>query len=509
MSAVMIKFQLLSKAAGLDLTDSGSLDTKRDTEISPYAHRYIIKRPVIKENISHSDSHLRLQTTTSDTLPVAGTSSDQDPKDVSVNNPIVEKRRFELFIDLIWVGIIGNLADSFSDEAFSETSDTPVGRAVGNFILLFLTAWRLWKFLQIFMTKYHTNDLVERLFVVWILILALLFGNNAPYLLIPGDDQTNLAIVVYLIARGSFMAIETVYSFYIPFMRRGMLVRGLIAIPLTAIWVSMIFVPEDRKIYVLIAVNVLEFAAEWVISAPLLSRFLREERAKPVDPDHWTERIREFFTIILGEGVLNLIRGSPLGRGLNESSGNGISVLIAYYILIAFYFAGDQSRRHIHAVRRAWWRKELWQLLHVILFHALLILGVGLDFLLEHPLVSAVKDNTKGAAEGGHSAEEEGLTSHMYTAKWTVSTALATTLVAQTLISLLSKSMDGKRTLKVDNRYLRLLPRMAVVVVVLCLPIREQMTASIHLTIIVLSLYVVLSWEMIASLDKDGGWLEP
>lgn len=64
------------------------------------------------------------------------------------------------------MGIIGNLADSFSEEAFSEELDTSVGRAVGNFILVFVTAWRLWKFLQIFMSKYHTNDLVERLFIV-------------------------------------------------------------------------------------------------------------------------------------------------------------------------------------------------------------------------------------------------------------------------------------------------------------------------------------------------------
>ncbi|KAL8950369.1 MAG: hypothetical protein Q9222_003586 [Ikaeria aurantiellina] len=475
-----------------------------DTEISPYAHKYIIKRPVIKEYISHSNSNLHLRPTDSDTLPGAGTSFSPDSKDVTVDNPIVEKRRFELFIDLIWVGIVGNLAENFSEEAFSETSDTPVGRAVGNLILLFLTAWRLWKFLQIFMTKYHTNDLVERLFIVWILILALLFGNNAPYLLIPGDDQTNLAIIVYLIARVSFMAIETVYSFYIPFMRRGMLIKAMAALPLTTIWIGMIFVPEDRQIDVLIAVNALEFITEWAISAPLLAHFLREERAKPMDPDHWTERIREFFTIILGEGVLNLIRGSPLGRGLNESSGNGISVLIAYYILIAFYFAGDQSRRYIHAVKRAWWRKELWQVLHVTLFHALLILGVGLDFLLEHPLVSAKTDLWNRAEGEGHAEEEEALRSHMYTAKWTVSTALATTLAAQTLITLLSKSVDRKRTLKVDSRYLRLLPRMAIMVVVLCLPIRERMVASIYLTILVLMLVAVLIWEMVASLDSDG-----
>lgn len=487
----------------------------QDSEYSHHHHKWLVKRPIIKEyHSSRNASSLHLQSLRHEDSPaLAGMpcADSHNPKDEDFDNPLLAKRRFELFIDLIWVGIIGNLADSFSEEAFSDESDTPVGRAVGNFILLFVTAWRLWKFLQLFMSRYHTNDLVERFFVVWILILALLYGNNAPYLLISGPNQSDLAIIVYIIARVSFMFIETVYSYYIPWLRRGMVVRAIFSLPLTALWVGMVFVPKGKQIFMLIAVNVLEFLLEWAASAPFLAHFLREERAKAIDPDHWIERIREFFTIILGEGVLNLIRGSPLGCGLNQTSGNGISVLIVYYALIGFYYIGDQSRRYIHPVKRAWWRKELWQMLHVVLFHTLLILGVGMTFLLQHGSVSAVV-KMKGEEEAGTreepSEEDKVLASHMYTAKWVVSTALATTLAMQTLIAILSKSLDGQQVMKVNNRYLRLLPRGLAIVVIVCLPIEKKMEASLYILIVMLVTLVVLVWEFTAGLDYGGGFLE-
>lgn len=70
--------------------------------------------------------------------------------------------------------------------------------------------------------------------------------------------------------------------------------------------------------------------------------------------------IQDFFIIILGEGVLSLIKDSPLGRGITSQAGAGVLALMAYYVLSGFYFNGDQSRRYVHAVRRTWWRKFLW-----------------------------------------------------------------------------------------------------------------------------------------------------
>ena len=157
------------------------LDDSPDIETTPFKHKYLIKRPVMKEQFSYSTSTgISLQNTRSSQTGLVSPPNHHKPSE-GIDNPMVEKRRFELFIDLIWVGMIGNLAAHFSDQAFTTESTFNIGEAVGEFIILFLIAWRMWKNLDEFMNKYHTNDFVERIFVIWALMLAMLYGNNAPY----------------------------------------------------------------------------------------------------------------------------------------------------------------------------------------------------------------------------------------------------------------------------------------------------------------------------------------
>ena len=80
-----------------------------DIETTPFAHRYLFKRPRVKEHLTRSDSSsLTLQNTVSShtgfTIP-----GEENTSGEGIDNPNVEKRRFELFIELIWVGIIGNI----------------------------------------------------------------------------------------------------------------------------------------------------------------------------------------------------------------------------------------------------------------------------------------------------------------------------------------------------------------------------------------------------------------
>lgn len=490
-----------------------------DTETSPFSHKFLIRRPVIKEHFSSTSTSSTIANGTTTTSPShhelqhSLTPGAPTPtgciKDEENDNPWLEKRRFELFIDLTWVGIIGNLADNFNSEAFGSNSVFSIGRAVANFILLFLMAWRLWKFLQTFMSKYHTGDLIERFFIVWILFLALLFGNNAPYLLIPGPEQSSLAVIAYLIARSSFLLLDIVYSIYLPSLRRGVLVRALTALPLAGIWIAMICVPRGIQLWLLIAVDILESLLATAVDTPLLGHYLREERAKPQDPEHWVERTREFFVIILGDGVMNLIRGSPIGRGLTPTMGVGVCALLVYYNINAYYFHGDLSRRYIHAVRRTWWRKELWQFWHIVMFHSTLIISVGVAFFLANPEANAVTPTKE--TDGGVEPSEEmlRLARNMYTAKWVVAVSFATTVLSLTIIALLSKSLDEPGTCKVQNRYVRLGPRLGLVVVALLLPLHLEMAGSLYLTTVAMLMWAVLIWEWVATLEKGGGLLEP
>ena len=211
------------------------------------------------------------------------------------------------------------------------------------------------------MTKYHTNDMTERIFIIWQLALAMVYGNNAPFLLDETiSDQTNIAAIVYLISRFSYTVLEAAYSIYLPFHRRGILLRFLLALPTVGLWIGALQVRYPANEGLLIAAVVLEFGVYYLAETPIFERWLKEERARPFDADHWVERVQDFFIIILGEGVLNLIKGSPLGKGIDPQAGCGVLALGMYYFLSGLYFNGDQSRRYVHAVKRTFWRKSLW-----------------------------------------------------------------------------------------------------------------------------------------------------
>ena len=61
------------------------------------------------------------------------------------------RERVDLFIDLVWVGIISNLSEVFSAVYYEESNEA--GEAFLLFIVTFLPAWRIWNFLREFLSK--------------------------------------------------------------------------------------------------------------------------------------------------------------------------------------------------------------------------------------------------------------------------------------------------------------------------------------------------------------------
>ena len=135
-----------------------------------------------------------------------------------------------------------------------------------------------------------------------------------------------------------------------------------------------------------------------------------------------------------------------------------------------------------------------------------LILGVSSVPLIQNPNTNANKPLIEDRST---SASDPRLASIISSAKWAVSISLSITVVCQTGIALLSRSLDRKGSLKISNRYVRLLPRMLVVAIVLCLPIDRNMAASTFMSIVGSLLLVCLFWEWIVSLQRDGGVFEP
>lgn len=121
------------------------------TDSRTFHHAFIIKRPQALQfyhpEISGPSTTLEKQlsrrvgrapSTTSNE-----SSTDSQKEDRS-DNAIKQFQRVDLFIDLIWVGIIANLSASFGEQAFGENTSLTIGEATGEFCLLFIPIWRMW-----------------------------------------------------------------------------------------------------------------------------------------------------------------------------------------------------------------------------------------------------------------------------------------------------------------------------------------------------------------------------
>lgn len=139
------------------------------------------------------------------------------------------------------------------------------------------------------------------------------------------------------------------------------------------------------------------------------------------------------------------------------------------------------------------------------MFQSALILGVSVVYIVQHPLQNA----SQPPPEDNPSPEELADTNLMSKAKWCLGTTFTMTILLLFAIATMCRSLDKPGSLKVTNRYLRLLPRLSLVVLALCLPLKRSMAGSSFLAILVGVLGPVLFWEWYASLEKSGAIFEP
>jgi hypothetical protein len=79
--------------------------------------------------------------------------------------------RFELFFDLVFVGIVHQLAES--------TAERPTGLGLAKFTLTFCPAFSIWSDVRDLGNQFGNDDMTQRLYFLWIMILLVGFSNNA------------------------------------------------------------------------------------------------------------------------------------------------------------------------------------------------------------------------------------------------------------------------------------------------------------------------------------------
>ena len=309
-------------------------------------------------------------------------------------------------------------------------------------------------------------------------------------------------ISTYLIIHSSFLLIEEIYSIFIPWLRKLCIFGLIIRLPGIGFWIAAIYMPGAKAIGPVLAAIVWEYLCPLIIDSSLADRLTPIEYKRALDVNHFQSRMANFFVIVLGEGVLQLIKNGPLGRGLNATTGSMAFVLVIYYAFSFLYFVRDGSKMYIPAVRHKGWRFLTFVFWHIPLFAALLSFVASVMFILQHQYERNDQQNQE-------TLSEEEIQRYLYRAIWTCATSLAIINFSMLVLALLDQPLDKPGTLRVDNRYIRLAGRIVYIIIILCVPSTPHLSPSLFLGIAGIGVVFLTIYEWNACLERGGGFIEP
>ena len=167
-------------------------------------------------------------------------------------------------------------------------------------------------------------------------------------------------ISLFLFFRACLLFIEAASAIFIPWLRRLVLLETVLYLPSIGLWITAIYLEDTQAIGPMFAAIVLDYTVPVILDLPIIRKTLLAGYGKALDAEHFTSRMGSFFTIVVGEGVLQLIQNGPLGIGITRAASYATWGLVIYFLLTILYFNRDSSQRFVPAVVTKGWRTWLW-----------------------------------------------------------------------------------------------------------------------------------------------------
>lgn len=128
-----------------------------------------------------------------------------------------------------------------------------------------------------------------------------------------------------------------------------------------------------------------------LMQSPIGGRIQGRRRAKRVaDPEHTRRRFEQFFVVCLGEGVVLLIRGSPLGISCDQHILIGCLGFLVYFFIHYIYFNGDQTKSYVHALHCRWSIQVDYTTVHLCVYMALILASSSVLYLVQYTRTNGV-----------------------------------------------------------------------------------------------------------------------
>ena len=133
-----------------------------------------------------------------------------------------------------------------------------------------------------------------------------------------------------------------------------------------------------------------------------------------------------------------------------------------------------------------------------------LTLSAGVMFIIRHSATAPADDDSESEA-----ISKNELPAYLHRAIWCVAESLAMIMLSTAALALLDRTRDTRGTLRVNTRSLRLSGRAVYLLIVLLMPLQENLNAELFLGTCGLLLMFLSTWEFVVSAHKGGEIFEP
>ncbi len=326
-----------------------------------------------------------------------------------------EERRatwLELFYDLVFVAAIAQVAHSLSEHVSLS--------GVLSYVLLFVPVWWSWVGATFYATRFDTDDLGHRLLTLLQMIAIAVLAVNVHHGL--GESSTGFALS-YITVRGILIVQYLLAGYFVP------AARGLTNLYATgfgiaaAIWLVSVFVPAPWRFVLWGLGLIIDFGTPFT-AGRLVARI-------PPSFSHIPERLGLFTIIVLGEGVIAVVRGvSQLEWGVSSAIEAVLGMSIAFSLWWIYFDSVDGSPLRSMGVGRMS-IALIWLYSHLPLAIGIAATGVG----VEHVIVSEAGIPLPAAE------------------RWLICFSVALCLIALSVIHLITCTLGTTRRRKILAAY--------------------------------------------------------
>jgi low temperature requirement protein LtrA len=285
----------------------------------------------------------------------------------------------------------------------------------------------VWSDLRELMNSFYTDDLLQRILILWVMATLVVYGNNAP--LVDEDiGAMRSAVGSYMVARVSCNLAHLFYSFASYHHRRQQRMWVVLSSLALCIYIPLYF--ESVSIRGKIATAAVAITVEvmvWVLCySPAAKKILRTKWSTAVDIAHEIDRFAAFYIIALGEFLYLIVVGSYAAVGLNERLLRAIWTLVIAFCLNWLYAHADGALDNVHPLRHSVYSAFPWALIHL-------------------PLIASLLAGGHVAAQSVAEKEFED------PQRWLLCGGLGTGIIMLYIFALLHKSNDESGTLILDK----------------------------------------------------------